>query len=86
MPALVADNRSKCPSRECLLKRPKETRGTAGRDDFHPKFLKKFANVRQVIVDAVSEYSKEVREGAFPDKEHSFELSEEESGRLYGRI
>ena len=54
-------------------------------DDFHPKFLKKYANVRQVIIDAVINYSKEVREGVFPDKEHSFELSEEESGRLYGR-
>jgi len=54
-------------------------------DEFNPKFLKKYANIRKVIKDAVNEYSKEVREGSFPDPEHSFEMSEEESGRLYGR-
>lgn len=54
-------------------------------DEFNPKFLKKYANIRSVIIDAVNQYSKEVRDGIFPDKEHSFELSEEESGRLYGR-
>ncbi len=55
-------------------------------DDFTPKFLKKYANVREVIRNAVTEYSEEVRNGVFPDKEHSFEMSEEESGRLYGRV
>ncbi len=54
-------------------------------DEFNPKFLKKYANIRSVITEAVNQYSDEVREGIFPDKEHSFELSEEESGRLYGR-
>ncbi len=54
-------------------------------DEFHPKFLKKYANIRSVIADAVTQYSTEVRSGKFPDMEHSFELSEEESGRLYGR-
>lgn len=54
-------------------------------EEFKPKFVKKYANIRKLIVDAVNEYSKEVREGTFPDPEHSFEMSEEESGRLYGR-
>ncbi|MDF1541114.1 MAG: 3-methyl-2-oxobutanoate hydroxymethyltransferase [Candidatus Thorarchaeota archaeon] len=55
-------------------------------DDFKPKFLKKYANVSEVIRNAVAEYSEEVRNGVFPDQEHSFEMSEEESGRLYGRV
>lgn len=54
-------------------------------EDFKPKFVKKYANIRNVIRDAVKEYSEEVRKGVFPDVEHSFEMSEEETGRLYGR-
>ena len=54
-------------------------------EDFKPKFLKKYANIRSIIKDAVKEYSEEVRNGVFPDAEHSFEMSEEETGRLYGR-
>ncbi|MFW9919139.1 MAG: 3-methyl-2-oxobutanoate hydroxymethyltransferase [Candidatus Thorarchaeota archaeon] len=55
-------------------------------EDFKPKFLKKYANVGEVIRTAVADYSSEVRDGTFPAKEHSFEMSEEESGRLYGRV
>lgn len=54
-------------------------------EDFKPKFVKKYANVRELIKNAVSEYSQEVREGKFPDEAHSFEMTEEETGRLYGR-
>jgi len=54
-------------------------------EDFKPKFVKKYANIRTVIKDAVNAYSEEVRNGVFPDSEHSFEMSEEETGRLYGR-
>ena len=54
--------------------------------DFKPKFVKQYANIRRVISDAVSTYAEEVRSGKFPDREHSFEMTEEESGRLYGRI
>jgi 3-methyl-2-oxobutanoate hydroxymethyltransferase len=54
-------------------------------EDFKPKFVKKYANIRNVIIDAVKEYSEDVRKGVFPEPEHSFEMSEEETGRLYGR-
>ncbi|MGY5854139.1 MAG: 3-methyl-2-oxobutanoate hydroxymethyltransferase [Candidatus Thorarchaeota archaeon] len=54
-------------------------------ENFNPKFLKKYANVRAVIKAAVTEYSDEVRQGQFPTDEHSFEMDEEEAGRLYGR-
>lgn len=55
-------------------------------EDFKPKFVKKYANVRDLIKTAVTDYANEVRNGVFPDEEHSFEMTEEESGRLYGRI
>ncbi|TFG09586.1 3-methyl-2-oxobutanoate hydroxymethyltransferase [Candidatus Thorarchaeota archaeon] len=55
-------------------------------EEFKPKFVKKYADIRSVIVNAVREYSDDVRQGKFPDADHSFEMSEEESGRLYGRI
>ncbi len=55
-------------------------------EDFKPKFLKKYADIASVIREAVQEYSDEVRNGVFPDEEHSFEMLEEESGRLYGRV
>lgn len=53
--------------------------------DFKPKFVKRYANIREVIENAVKEYSSEVREGTFPDADYSFEMTEEETGRLYGR-
>lgn len=54
-------------------------------EDFKPKFVKRYASIREVIRNAVNEYSDEVRKGTFPDDEHSFEMAEEETGRLYGR-
>ena len=54
-------------------------------EDFKPKFVKKYTNIRGVIREAVNQYSEEVRSGVFPEPEHSFEMSEEETGRLYGR-
>ncbi|MFW9944093.1 MAG: 3-methyl-2-oxobutanoate hydroxymethyltransferase [Candidatus Sifarchaeia archaeon] len=53
--------------------------------DFKPTFVKRYANIHEVIVNAVKEYSKEVREGVFPDDDHSFEMADVETGRLYGR-
>ena len=43
---------------------------TAGRT---PKFVKKYADVRSVLKDAVAAYADEVRRGAYPDSEHAYE-------------
>lgn len=43
---------------------------TAGRT---PKFVKKFADLRTSIRDATAAYCDEVRRGAYPDAEHSYE-------------
>jgi 3-methyl-2-oxobutanoate hydroxymethyltransferase len=40
--------------------------------DFNPKFLKKYMNLAEGVVGAVDRFGAEVREGAFPGPEHSF--------------
>lgn len=37
-----------------------------------PRFVKRYADMRQVMTEAVSSYRQEVLEGAFPGEEHSF--------------
>lgn len=39
--------------------------------DFHPKFLKKYAELRDVVTKATQSYITEVKEGLFPADEHS---------------
>jgi 3-methyl-2-oxobutanoate hydroxymethyltransferase len=40
--------------------------------EFSPKFVKKYANLAQVIGDAAARYREEVRGAAFPSPEHTF--------------
>jgi len=40
--------------------------------DFKPRFVKTFTNLSENITGAVKEFAKEVREGVFPDENHSF--------------
>ena len=46
--------------------------------DFKPKFTKRYANLTEVAVNGISEYAREVREGAFPDDDHSYGVDESE--------
>ncbi len=41
--------------------------------EFTPKFLKKYANLGELVVQAVSRYDADVKEGHFPGPEHSFQ-------------
>jgi len=41
-------------------------------DDFRPKFVKRFAELKAPIQEAVRAYADEVRRGTFPGKGHSF--------------
>ncbi|WP_297210862.1 MULTISPECIES: 3-methyl-2-oxobutanoate hydroxymethyltransferase [Thermodesulfovibrio] len=41
-------------------------------EKFTPKFVKKYANLREEILKAIKQYKEEVEKGEFPDKEHSF--------------
>ena len=50
--------------------------------DFAPKFVKKFANLHDVMFDGVRKYSQEVKDLMFPSKRESFELNEDEKVKL----
>lgn len=41
--------------------------------DFKPKFTKRYANLTEVAVDGLSRYVTEVKEGSFPDDDHSYD-------------
>jgi 3-methyl-2-oxobutanoate hydroxymethyltransferase len=41
-------------------------------DRFTPKFVKKYANLKEQAITAVKEYKKDVETGSFPSDEHSF--------------
>ncbi len=41
-------------------------------DKYSPRFVKRFADVRQTISDGISDYIGEVKSGTFPADEHSF--------------
>ncbi|MGL5513811.1 MAG: 3-methyl-2-oxobutanoate hydroxymethyltransferase, partial [Sporomusa sp.] len=48
-------------------------------DNFTPKFVKKYANVGEILTNAFKEYAAEVRAGQFPDdNEHTYGMKEEE--------
>jgi len=46
--------------------------------DFKPKFTKRYAKLTEVAVAGISQYIKEVKEGSFPDNEHSYGVNEAE--------
>jgi len=41
-------------------------------DDFTPKFVKRYADVKAIMADAVQSFITDVREQKFPGEEHSF--------------
>lgn len=52
-------------------------------DNFTPKFVKKYANIGEILVNAFSNYVQDVREGKFPvDSEHTYKMKEEEVAEL----
>ncbi|HEY4668710.1 MAG TPA: 3-methyl-2-oxobutanoate hydroxymethyltransferase, partial [Tepidiformaceae bacterium] len=52
-------------------------------DDCRPlKHAKRYATLGEVIRGAVREYIEEVEEGAFPTRDHSFDMDEATLGEL----
>jgi 3-methyl-2-oxobutanoate hydroxymethyltransferase len=51
-------------------------------DQFKPKFTKRYANLADIAVDALSRYAAEVREGRFPDDDHTYGMKPEEQQQL----
>ena len=50
---------------------------------FTPKFVKKYANIGDMMKEAFEEYNKEVKSGSFPSQEHTFKISEDVIEKLY---
>ena len=46
--------------------------------DFKPKFAKRYAELGPIILGALRQFDSEVREGTFPDAEHSFGMKDSE--------
>ena len=46
--------------------------------DFKPKFTKRYATLTEVAVDGIKQYVDEVKQGLFPDEEHSYPTPQEE--------
>jgi 3-methyl-2-oxobutanoate hydroxymethyltransferase len=54
--------------------------------DFKPKFTKRFAKLTEVAVAGIKQYVKEVKEGAFPDDDHSYTVNEAEFEKFAGLV
>ena len=46
-------------------------------DKFVPKFVKQYAQVRKIILEALKEYKEDVLAATFPGPEHSFKMPDE---------
>lgn len=51
--------------------------------DFTPKFVRRFANVGEVMREAFRSYCREVQEGTFPAAEHEYGISDDILEKLY---
>lgn len=51
--------------------------------DFTPKFVKKYANLKGTITDAVGGYISDVKTEQFPEKQHTFSISDDVLEKLY---
>jgi 3-methyl-2-oxobutanoate hydroxymethyltransferase len=48
-----------------------------GLTERQPRFVKRYAELGALIVEAAKRYARDVEEGAFPDGEHSYSLPQE---------
>ncbi|MGA2939499.1 MAG: 3-methyl-2-oxobutanoate hydroxymethyltransferase, partial [Syntrophobacteraceae bacterium] len=51
-------------------------------DRFVPRFVKKYAKLDEVIIEALIKYREEVEQGIFPGPEHGFMIDEQEVKKL----
>jgi 3-methyl-2-oxobutanoate hydroxymethyltransferase len=54
--------------------------------DFRPKFTKRFANLAEVAVDGLKRYVAEVKEGRFPDDDHSYSVDDKEYDKFLSLV
>lgn len=51
--------------------------------DFTPKFVKRFADIGEVMKEAFANYDKEVKAGTFPEKKHEYTIDDDVLEKLY---
>lgn len=51
--------------------------------DFCPKFVRKFANVGEMMSQAFKDYDAAVKDGSFPAEEHTYKIDDEVIEKLY---
>ncbi len=54
--------------------------------DFKPKFTKRYANLTEVAVAGISQYVKEVKDGTFPDEDHTYGCDEGELDKFAAMV
>jgi len=54
--------------------------------DFKPKFTKRYANLTEVALKGITQYIKEVKEGSFPDDDHSYGVDEKEYDKFLALV
>ena len=54
--------------------------------DFKPKFTKRYAKLTEVAVNGIRQYVEEVKQGVFPDEEHSYSVSDDEYERFLALV
>jgi 3-methyl-2-oxobutanoate hydroxymethyltransferase len=52
-------------------------------DRFTPKFVKRYTNIHEQMVEALKQYKAEVEEGSFPGPEHCFTIKDDILEQLY---
>ena len=51
-------------------------------DTFKPKFAKRYADLAGIATQAFADYAQDVRTGAFPDADHSYQMKPDEVARF----
>lgn len=52
-------------------------------NDFTPKFVKKYANLHDIMLEAFKQYKADCEERTFPSEAHAFKISDEVMEKLY---
>lgn len=50
--------------------------------DYKPKFVRQYANMKNVILDAVKNYCSDIKSGKYPSEEEVYFLTEDEALKL----
>jgi 3-methyl-2-oxobutanoate hydroxymethyltransferase len=54
--------------------------------ELSPRFLKVYLDLQYIIVTALTQFRTEVEQGQFPGQEHSYQIEEEELGKLLSQF